>query len=79
MLPFIGSLTRDFRLQVFHESVYHGPLSITVGPFEFLRKLAERSKSNGYPGGNDKAINEHKVANIRKSRIGLPLSLSMKG
>ncbi len=35
-----GSLTRDFRLQVFfHKSVSLGPLSIPLGPFKFFSKI----------------------------------------
>jgi hypothetical protein len=39
---FKESLTRDCQLQVFfHESVSPVPLSILLGPFRFVRKLAE--------------------------------------
>ncbi len=40
-LPYIkGSLTRDFRLQVFfHKSVSPGPLSIPLGSFRIFSKI----------------------------------------
>jgi hypothetical protein len=38
--PFKGSLTPDFRLQVFfHESLSPGPQSIPLGPFRIFSKI----------------------------------------
>jgi hypothetical protein len=36
---FKGSLTRDFRLHFFHESVSPGPLSIPLGPFQIFMTI----------------------------------------
>ncbi len=41
LTKFKGSLTRNVRLQVFHESVSLCPLNNLWGNFEFLRKFAE--------------------------------------
>jgi hypothetical protein len=47
--PFKVTVSRDFLLLVFHESVSPKPLIIPLGPFRIFRKFAEIFAAQGLP------------------------------
>ncbi len=42
-----GSVTRDFRLQIFHNSASPGPLSIPLGSFQIFQIFPEKIANEG--------------------------------
>ncbi len=59
MLPLKEVWHEIFDFMCFHESVYHGPLRVPLGPFECLRKFAEIFESKGKSAvSTTPAINE---------------------
>jgi hypothetical protein len=53
---FKETISRDFRhLAFFHESITPRPLSIPLGPFQFLKKFAEIFAAEGYSTGVNNA------------------------
>jgi hypothetical protein len=64
-----GTVPRDFRLQVFYESVSPKPLIIPLGRFEFFRKYAQIYAAQGAPPVSLTPLANEKKSSIRKVSI----------